>query len=147
MLDRKWFSEVGKEIRKAYRTHVFTKALDVNDKPFSSNYNPKYKMLKQAGKLPRQFERGGKINAPKVSWDLLRDFGKIWKVTDTGFEMGWAAYGERIQWLKDMEPSRELTTKEDALPKSIVKNLSQLADKQIKKKLGGNNTTRHKIGK
>ena len=42
---------------------------------------------------------------------------------------------------------RELTTKEDALPKSIVKNLSQLADKEIKRKLGGNKTTRHKIGK
>ena len=145
MLDRKWFSDVGKKIRKDYRTHVFTKALDVNDKPFSSIYSTKYKILKQAGELPRQ--KKGKINAPKVSWDLLRDFGKIWKVTDTGFEMGWAAYGERIQWLKDMEPSRELTTKEDALPKSVVKNLSQLADKEIKRKLGGNKTTRHKIGK
>ena len=146
MLDRKWFSDVGKEIREAYRTHIFTKGLDVNDKPFSSNYkNPKYKALKQAGKLPRQFEKGGKINAPKVSWDLLRYFGNIWKVTDTGFEMGWAAYGERVEWLRKM--GRELTTKEDALPKSIVKNLSQLADKEIKRKLGGNKTTRHKIGK
>ena len=144
MLDRKWFKEVGLEIRKAYRTHVFTKALDVNDKPFSSNYkNPKYKALKQAGKLPRQ--KKGKINAPKVSWDLLRDFGKIWKVTDTGFEMGWAAYGARVESLR--KQGRELTTKEDALPKSIVKNLSQLADKEIKRKLGGNKTTRHKIGK
>ena len=59
--------------------------------------------------------------------------------------MGWAAYGERVEWLRKM--GRELTTKEDALPKSIVKNLSQLADKEIKRKLGGNKTTRHKIGK
>ena len=143
MLDRKWFSDVGKIIRKDYRTHVFTKALDVNDKHFSSIYSTKYKILKQAGELPRQ--KKGKINAPKVSWDLLRDFGKIWKVTDTGFEMGWAAHGERVEWLRKM--GRELTTKEDALPKSIVKNLSQSADKEIKRKLGKSKTTRHKIGK
>ena len=145
MLDRKWFSDVGKEIREAYRTHIFTKGLDVNDKPFSSNYNPKYKALKKAGKLPRQRGKPSKIYAPMVSTDLLRDFGKIWKVTDTGFEMGWAAYGGRVESLR--KQGRELTTKEDALPKSIVKNLSQLADKEIKRKLGGNKTTRHKIGK
>ena len=145
MLDRKWFSDVGKEIREAYRTHIFTKGLDVNDKPFSSNYNPKYKALKQAGKLPRQRGKPSKIYAPMVGTDLLRDFGKIWKVTDTGFEMGWAAYGGRVESLR--KQCRELTTKEDALPKSIVKNLSQLADKEIKRKLGGNKTTRHKIGK
>ena len=146
MFDRKWIKDVGLEIRKAYRTHVFTKALDVNDKPFSSNYkNPKYKALKQAGKLPRQRGKPSKVYAPMVSTDLLRDFGKVYKVTDTGFEMGWAAYGDRVEKLRKM--GRELTTKEDALPKSIVKNLSQLADKEIKKKLGGNKTTRHKIGK
>ena len=146
MLDRKWFSDVGKEIREAYRTHIFTKGLDVNDKPFSSNYkNPKYKALKQAGKLPRQRGKPSKVYAPMVSTDLLRDFGKVYKVTDTGFEMGWAAYGGRVESLR--KQGRELTTKEDALPKSIVKNLSQLADKEIKRKLGGNKTTRHKIGK
>ena len=146
MLDKQWFSEVGKVIRKAYRTHVFTKGLDVNDKPFSSNYkNPKYKALKQAGKLPRQRGKPSKVYAPMVSTDLLRDFGKVYKVTDTGFEMGWAAYGGRVESLR--KQGRELTTKEDALPKSIVKNLSQLADKEIKRKLGGNKTTRHKIGK
>ena len=146
MLDRKWFKDVGLEIRKAYRTHVFTKGLDVNDKPFSSNYkNPKYKALKQAGKLPRQRGKPSKVYAPMVSTDLLRDFGKVYKVTDTGFEMGWAAYGGRVESLR--KQGRELTTKEDALPKSIVKNLSQLADKEIKRKLGGNKTTRHKIGK
>ena len=146
MFDRKWFKDVGLEIRKAYRTHVFTKALDVNDKPFSSNYkNPKYKALKQAGKLPRQRGKPSKVYAPMVSTDLLRDFGKVYKVTDTGFEMGWAAYGGRVERLR--KQGRELTTKEDALPKSIVKNLSQLADKEIKRKLGGNKTTRHKICK
>ena len=145
MLDRKWFSEVGKEIRKAYRTHVFTKALDVNDKPFSSNYNPKYKALKQAGKLPRQRGKASKIYAPIVSTDLLRDFGTIYKVTDTGFEMGWSKYGDRVEKLRIL--GRELTTKEDALPKSVVKILKHETDKCIKKGLGGNKTTRHKIGK
>ena len=88
MLSHKWFKEVGTQIRDTYRTHVFTKGLDVNDKPFSSTYkNPKYKALKQAGKLPRQRGKPSKIYAPIVSTDLLRDFGTIYKVTDTGFQM------------------------------------------------------------
>jgi len=145
MLSHKWFKEVGTQIREAYRTHVFTKGLDVDDKPFSSNYNPKYKALKQAGKLPRQRGKVSKIYAPIVSTDLLRDFGTIYKVTDTGFQMGWSTYGARVESLR--KQGRELTTKEDALPKSIVKILKHETDKCIKKGLGGNKTTRHKIGK
>ena len=145
MLSHKWFKEVGTLIRATYRTHVFTKGLDVNDKPFSSNYNPKYKALKQAGKLPRQRGKPSKIYAPIVSTDLLRDFGTIYKVTDTGFQMGWSAYGDRVEKLRKM--GRKLTTKEDALPKSLVQTLKHETNKCIKKGLGRNKITRHKIGK
>ena len=65
MLNHKFFREVGTQIRDAYRTHIFTKALDVNNKPFSSKYSEPYGSLKKAGKLPRQ--KKGKINSPKVS--------------------------------------------------------------------------------
>ena len=146
MLSHKWFKEVGTQIREAYRTHVFTEGLDVNDKPFSSTYkNPKYKALKQAGKLPRQRGKASKIYAPIVSTDLLRDFGTIYKVTDTGFQMGWSTYGDRVEKLR--KQGRELTTKEDALPKSLVKTLKHETNRCIKKGLGGNKVTRHKIGK
>ena len=42
---------------------------------------------------------------------------------------------------------RELTTKEDALPKAIAKFLREESDKYIKKKLGKSKTTRHRVGK
>ena len=145
MLSRKWFKEVGTQIREAYRTHVFTKGLDVNDKPFSSKYSQPYGSLKKAGKLSRQQLGSYKINAPRVSWDLLRDFGTIYKVTDTGFHMGWSAYGDRVEKLRKL--GRELTTKENALPKSLVETLRKETDRCIKKKLGPNKTTRHRIGK
>ena len=136
MLDHKFFKDVGTFIREEYRTHIFTKALDVYDKPFSSKYSQPYGSLKKARKLLRQ--KGGKINAPKVSWDLLKDFGTIYRVTPTGFEMGWSAYGDRIERLKKL--GRVLTTPEQPLPKKIIKLLDIESDKYIDKKLGPDKT-------
>ena len=142
MLDHQFFKEVGTQIREAYRTHVFSKGLDVNDKSFPSNYNPKYKALKQAGKLPRQQKGFGKLNSPIVSTDLLRDFGTIYKTSSTGFQMGWSSQGAKVKWLKDMK--RVLTTKQQALPSAIVKLLDREQEKYVNKKFGPNKTFRYK---
>tara|TARA_R100000152_G_C6769057_1_gene194758 strand:+ start:867 stop:1298 length:432 start_codon:yes stop_codon:yes gene_type:complete len=142
MLDHKFFREVGTQIREAYRTHTFTKALDVNDKPFSSNYNPKYKQLKQSGKLPRQQKGFGKLNSPIVSTDLLRDFGSIYKTSATGFQMGWSSKGEVVESL--VKKRRLLTTKEQPLPKAIEKLLDKEQEKYVDKKFGPDKTFRYR---
>ena len=143
MLNHKFFREVGTQIREAYRTHIFTKALDVNDKPFSSKYSEPYGSLKKAGKLPRQ--KKGKINSPKVSWGLLIDYGTVYKTSATGFEMGWSSKGEVVESLN--KRGRLLSTKEQALPKAVAKLLEVETDKFINKEgLGGDTITRHRIG-
>ena len=143
MLNHKFFKEVGTQIREAYRTHIFTKALDVNDKPFAG-YKEPYGSLKRAGKLSRQQRGFGKINSPIVSTDLLRDFGTIYKTSSTGFQMGWSSQGAKVKWLKDMKRERVLTTKQQALPSAIVKLLDREQEKYVNKKFGPNKTFRYK---
>ena len=50
MLDKKDFIKIGANVRDNYRTHIFTKALDVNDKKFKG-YKEPYRSLKRSGKL------------------------------------------------------------------------------------------------
>ena len=141
MLDHKFFKEVGTQIREAYRTHTFTNALDVNDKSFKGYKDP-YKSLKQSGKLPRQQQGFGKLNSPIVSTDLLRDFGTIYKTSESGFQMGWSSKGAVVEGL--VKKGRLLTTKEKALPKAIEKLLDIEQEKYVDKKLGPNKTFRYR---
>ena len=145
MLNHKFFKEVGTQIREAYRTHIFTKALDVNDRPFAGYKDP-YDSLKRTGKLSRQQTGFGKHTSPIVSTDLLRDYGTVSdKTSAKGFQMGWSSKGEVVASLN--KRGRLLSTKEQALPKAVAKLLEVETDKFIKKEgLGGDTTTRHRIG-
>ena len=144
MLNHKFFKEVGTQIREAYRTHIFTKALDVNDDPFGG-YKEPYDSLKRTGKLSRQQTGFGKHTSPIVSTDLLRDYGTVYKTSATGFEMGWSSKGAVVESLN--KRGRLLSTKEQALPKAVAKLLEKETDKFIKREgLGPDKTTRHRIG-
>ena len=167
MLNHKFFRKVGTQIRDAYRTHIFTKALDINDKkfdgystrgskwvtinvrkPFKKNAPKKgysYKQAKEGGMLKRQQTKYANSTAPLLSGDLLNDFGTIYNTSPTGFEIGWSKEGAKVDWLKGMK--RLLSTKEQALPKAVAKLLEVETDKFINKEgLGGDTITRHRIG-
>ena len=147
MLDYKFFSKVGPNVRDRYRNHIFRKAKDVYGNSFSSIYDKDYKSRKVAGKFKR-FTRAEKINAPVLTGDLLRDYSLI-KTSTNGFQIGWIAQGAKIKWLANNR--RYLTTKEDPLPKNIMDYLSKEAcaytKKKSDKKLGIGKTKIHKIGK
>ena len=145
MLNHKFFREVGTQIREAYRTHIFTKALDVNDKPFAGYKDP-YGSLKRAGKLSRQQTGFGKHTSPIVSTDLLRDYGTVSdKTSAKGFQMGWSSKGEVVASLN--KRGRLLSTKEQALPKAVAKLLEKETDKFINNNYFGDDTkVIHKIG-
>ena len=59
--------------------------------------------------------------------------------------MGWSISGGKIKGLE--KRGRLLTTTQKALPDAVAKFLDKEIDKTIKKKLGGNTTTVHKIKK
>ena len=64
MLNKKFFRRLGNRTREKYRSHVFTKALDVFGNPFPSKYSEPYATLKRTKQLNRQ--KAGKFNAPKL---------------------------------------------------------------------------------
>ena len=167
MLDLTFFLKVGPKVVERYRDHIFNKAKDVFGKPFKgySTYGSKwvtmnvkksfrqsapkegysYSQAKKGKMLKRQDQAFANKNSPVASGDLYRDFGMIGSATSTGFKFGWNTFGARVQHLKDMK--RVLTTKQQPMPEKVIKYLSKESHGYIKKKLGKNKTTIHKIGK
>ena len=144
MLDNKDFIKIGANVRDKYRTHIFTKALDVNDRKFKG-YKEPYKSRKRSGKIKRQATQSANTTAPILTTDLMRDFGSVYSTSNKGFKMGWSTYGARVESLK--KKGRVLTSKEKALPDGVAKFLDKEVDMAIKKKLGGNTTTIHRTKK
>ena len=142
MLDRKDFIKIGDNVRDNYRTHIFTKGLDVNDKKFD-DYKEPYRTLKRTGQLKRQATQFADTTAPILTTDLLRDFGTIDVRDKNGFTMGWSISGGKIAGLA--KKGRFLTTKEKPLPDSVLTFMIVEVDMAIRKNLGPDKTTVHKI--
>ena len=143
MLDKIFFLRVGPNVRDRYREHIFKKALDVFGKPFKA-YTSKYGERKKANKFKRQASQYAGTKAPVLTSDLLRDYSLI-KTASDGFQIGWSISGGKIEGLKKM--GRVLTSSRQPLPDGVIKYLSTEAHSYIKKKLGPNKTTIHKIGR
>ena len=154
MLDKQFFITHGPIIRDRYRKHIFDKAKDVYGKPFKgySTYGSKwvtmnvkksfrqsapkegysYSQAKKGKMLKRQDEAFANKNSPVASGDLYRDFG-IMRTTSDGFQMGWAIWGAKIKWLKDM--GRRLSTSDQPIPKELIEYLRKNTSGYIKKKM------------
>ena len=143
MLDLKFFFRVGPNVRDRYRDHIFEDAKDVFGKPYKK-YTSKYGQAKRANKFKRQAFKYANSNAPVLTSDLLRDYSLI-KTMRKGFQIGWTTLGARVEWLKKM--GRVLTTPKQPLPKGVINYLDKEANSYIKKRLGPNKTTIHKIGR
>lgn len=165
MLDRKDFIKIGDNVRDNYRTHIFTKGLDVNNKKFKgySTYGSKwvtmnvkdkfkknapkegysYKQAKEGDMLRRQASQYKNSTAPVLTTDLLEDFGTIDDRDKNGFTMGWSISGAKIAGLA--KKGRLLTTKEKPLPDAVLKFMIKEVDMAISKNLGPDKTTVHKI--
>ena len=149
MLDKIFFLKVGPNVRDRYRDHIFKKALDVFDKPFKDYKKNKkgisvYGERKRANKFKRQASQYANSKAPVLTSDLLRDYSLI-KTASRGFQIGWASLGARVEGLKKM--GRVLTSSRQPLPDGVIKYLHNEAHSYIKKRLGPNKTTIHRIGR
>tara|TARA_R100001594_G_scaffold57337_1_gene91238 strand:- start:8123 stop:8575 length:453 start_codon:yes stop_codon:yes gene_type:complete len=149
MLDSTFFRRIGPNVRDRYRKHIFKDAKDVYDKPFKDYKKNKkgisiYGQRKRANTFKRQASQYANSKAPVLTSDLLRDYSLI-KTSTNGFQIGWTTLGARVEHLKKM--GRVLTHPDQPLPKGVETYLSTEAHKYIKKKLGPNKTTIHRIGK
>ena len=131
MLDRKFWNKEGPIVRDKYRKHIFAKAKDVNSRSFKG-YTTEYGTRKRATKLKRQASKYSGTLAPVLTSDLLRDFG-IMRTTSDGFQMGWAVWGAKIKWLKDM--GRRLSTSDQPMPNKLIEYLRKNTSGYIKKKM------------
>ena len=168
MLDNKFFERVGPVARDLYRKHIFTKAKDVFGKTFKGystrgskwvtmNVKDQYKknapkkgysyaQAKQGNMLRRQRSKYRNSTAPVVSGDLLNDFGSYFDTKDDRLQFGWSIQGAKVKWLAKM--GRVLTSKKQALPKSVINYLLQAATRYVRRKMKPKKSiTRYKIGK
>ena len=147
MLDATFFRKIGPNVRDRYRKHIFQDAKDVYGRAFKS-YTAEYGARKRADKFPRQASQYASSKAPVLTSDLLRDYSLVKTMRD-GFQIGWATFGARVQWLAKL--GRVLTHPNQPLPKGVQSYLFKEAEKYNGKGLikifGKNKTTKHKIGK
>ena len=144
MLDREFFTKLGANVRDKYRKHIFAKARDVYSKAFKG-YTQDYKKYKSKGDNFRQMRKYANTHPPVFTGELLNDFGSQFVVKNNGVELGWASQGAKVEWLKKM--GRVLTSKDQPLPTGIIQYIQTQGHSYIKKKLGPNKTTIHKIGR
>ena len=142
MLDTKFFIRVGANVRDKYRKHIFAKARDVYGKSFKG-YSKEYGDAKRANKFKGQSGRSLNTNAPILTGALLNDFTLI-KTMSNGFQLGWAAQGAKIKWLKKL--GRVLTEPNQPLPKGIIQYISSEVRPYINKKLPKGKKT-YRIGR
>ena len=142
MLDLKFFLRVGPDARDRYKDHIFRKAKDVYGKSFKG-YTAQYAKRKKAGKFKRQDLTQTSTKAPVLTSDLRDDFSLI-KTMTNGFQLGFAAFGARVQHLKKM--GRVLSAPNQALPNGVIQYLSKEASIYINKKLP-KGKKRYRIGK
>ena len=74
---------------------------------------------------------------------MLNDFTLI-KTMSNGFQLGWAAQGAKIKWLKKL--GRVLTEPNQPLPKGIIQYISSEVRPYINKKLPKGKKT-YRIGR
>ena len=142
MLDSKFFFFIAPEIVSRYRKHIFFDGKDIDGKSFKS-YSKEYSKRKRGNKFKRQASQFKNSTSPVLTSDLLRDFSLI-KTMTNGFQLGFAAFGARVQHLKKM--GRVLSAPNQALPNGVIQYLSKEASIYINKKLP-KGKKRYRIGK
>ena len=137
MLDRGFFNILQKDLPMKYRTYIFDPggggrgAKDVHSKSYPE-YSTKYGVAKRARKLKRQHDAFASSKAPVASGDLLRDF----RVEASGLladGMGFGYITERGKVRSLAKSGREISTKQQPLPKPVIDWIMAEANKYTKK--------------
>lgn len=131
MLDRAFFRQLGIDVVKKYRQHIFDGGKDVTGKKFKP-YTSAYGKAKRAGKLFKQDAASRSSRGPWVVGDLRNDLG-FHNVKKTGVQIGWTKEGGKIGYLTKL--NRKVTTPRQPLPKGIIRYIMKEARKTVKKKI------------
>ena len=124
MLDRKDFIKIGDNVRDNYRTHIFTKGLDVNNKKFKG-YKEPYGSMKRGNKFKLQSSKYANSTAPVLTESLLEDYSLV-RTTSGGFQIGWIKSGRVVDSLN--KRGRVLTSNKRPLPDKVANYLLDQAE-------------------
>ena len=157
ILDTVFYKEWGAIAVNRYRHYIFDKSnpkmsngknfpqyskrgskwVTMNVKKKFKKGSPKegysYEQAKQGNMLRRQHSGYANSTAPYVSGDLMRDTNWDYSVKDNAIYIGWIAESNKVDWLRDMKPSRILTSHQHPYPKSELTKLMPEINKHLKR--------------
>ena len=143
MLDRGFFKILVKDLPMKYRKHIFDEAgagsgaRDVHSKPYPQRYSEGYLKAKRAGKLKRQHDKFAGSFAPVATGDLFRDFrADASGLLGDGMGFGFVTDLGKVKSLA--KSGREISTKQQPLPKPVIDWIMDEADKYAKKEWAKN---------
>ena len=132
LLGKKFWLKYGPKWVADTREQLFFKGKDVHGNSYPA-YSTGYAEAKSRGKMKRQANQYKDKNVPILTMDLLRSF-KLHKAHGKGFVTGFDAWGNKVKELAEKH-GRELTTKDQPLPKQIIKDIERKTKGWIKKRL------------
>ena len=124
-----------------YRKYIFddvgggSGAEDVHSRPYPQKYSTEYLKAKRGRKIKRQHNKFAGSFAPVATGDLLRDFrSDASGLLSDGMGFGFITDMGKVKSLA--RSGREISTKQQPLPKPVIDWIMDEADKYTKKEFG-----------
>ena len=144
MLSSNFFKTLAYKVIKAYKKQIWEAQEDVTGSKFRTYTSKTYKERKNAGKLKRQSAESRGKTAPIVTGDFKNDF-KLLSASSTGFTLGWASHGNKVNWLADND--RYVTKDNQPLPADIQMMINRSVRKETERNhIPKNKVVRIKVG-
>ena len=92
-----------------------------------------YANRKKSGKIPRSRGEYANSTAPVLTGDLALDTTAGHSVSKSAIYIGWTSHANKIDWLRDMKPTRILTSKSHPINPKILDKIMPEFNKEYKR--------------
>ena len=144
MQSSNFFKTLAYKVIKTYKNQIWNEAKDVTGAKFKRYTSKTYEQRKNAGKLKRQASESKGKTAPIVTGDFKNDF-KLMNVSSTGFTLGWAAHGAKVNYLANNK--RYVTKANQPMPEKILNDIDKSIKKETERQIPKDKVIHIKVGK
>ena len=126
-----FWNRIANSVVRKMKEHGAKGGKDASGQTFKK-YSDAYRISKGSGKLKRQTSSSTKPDLT-LTGDMWRDLKQIGSATKDGATIGWAAWGDKVEWNAEM--GRTITTDRNPVAPSIQRFIMKEIDRETEKNL------------
>ncbi len=126
-----FWGKLANDVVRKMKEHGAKGGKDAAGRPFKK-YSDSYRSQKGAGKIRRQSSNSTKPDL-MLTGDMWKDLKQIGSATKDGATIGWASWGNKVEWNAEM--GRTITTDKNPVAPSIQRFILKEIDKETSKNL------------